>query len=132
MTAPPPENRPPFARRITPSVACVLLLFLAEPEREWYGSEVAGRARCHVSTAARILWDLKAAGWVVDREQPGRQSAGMRIYHRLTEFGVAEAKKALHRAYPSGAGLIHLTTMIGLSIDAIDLDLSSDACPAGR
>jgi hypothetical protein len=31
MTAPPPpQNRPPFARRITESVTCVLLLLLAE------------------------------------------------------------------------------------------------------
>jgi DNA-binding MarR family transcriptional regulator len=121
MTAP-PQKRPPFSRRITPSVVCVLLLLLADPDREWYGSELADRARCHVSTAGRILWDLKAAGWVVDREQSGGQREGMRIYHRLTEFGVAEATKALHRANSSGAGLGHLTTLLGLSLDAINLD----------
>jgi hypothetical protein len=119
----PSADHPPFTRRITPSVASVLLLFLADLEREWYATEMAHRMTCPASTATRILHDLRWAGWAVDREEPARQRQPARFYHRLTETGVVEAKRALLHRYPTGSGLALLAHDIGLSIDTIDLDV---------
>jgi PadR family transcriptional regulator, regulatory protein PadR len=110
-----------LTRRVTPSLACVLLLFLADPEREWYGAEMAVRLRCHSSTVGRILTALRGTGWATDRESRAHPGP-VRYYHRLTATGVVEAKRALHRQYPS-ARRAQLAEVAGLSIDDIDLDL---------
>jgi DNA-binding PadR family transcriptional regulator len=120
MTAP-PQYRPLFDRRITPSVTCVLLLLLAEPDREWYGAELAARVPCHVTTVLRILRDLTYAGWTSDRESTAHRGPA-RYYHRLTETGVAEAKRALRHQYPNGTCLALLAKAVGLSLDTVDLD----------
>jgi DNA-binding PadR family transcriptional regulator len=122
MTAP-PQHRPPFSRRITESVTCVLLLLLAEPDREWYGTELSARVPCHASTVLRILRDLTYAGWTTERESTAHRGPA-RYYHRLTETGITEATRALRRQYPNGIGLALLATAAGLSLDAVDLDLS--------
>jgi hypothetical protein len=117
---PAPKDRPALPRRITPSLACILLLFLADPEREWYGAELAVRLRCHSSTVVRIFAAFRAAGWATDRESRVHPGA-MRYYHRLTDTGVVEAKRALHRHYPSERRRALLAEAAGLSIDDIDL-----------
>jgi len=123
MTAPrSPQDRPPFSRRITPSVTCVLLLFLSAPDREWYGAQMSVRLTCHASTVLRILADLRAAGWTTKRESVAHRGP-TRYYHHLTGTGRLQAKRALRHQYPSRTGLALLAENAGLSLDTIDLDL---------
>lgn len=74
----------------------------------------------------RILRDLTYAGWTTERESIEHRGAA-RYYHRLTEIGIAEAKRALRGQYSGGTGLASLASLVGLSVDAVDLDR-----PGGR
>lgn len=113
-----PEQPRPIRpiRRITPHVACVLLLLLADPKRGSYGAEVARRLRCQQSTVMRIFEQLYWAGWVTFHKSTGH-GGPPRYYYRLSEGGIVEARTALDREYGTSPALVLLTNSLGLPFD---------------
>ena len=79
-------------QRITNQLLAVLVLFLAEPEREWYGMELMKRAGLSSGTLYPILRRLLNDGWLVRtgdvRSEIG--GGGRRLY-KLTGVGAVAA-----------------------------------------
>lgn len=85
----------------------VLAVLLANP-RAWYcGNNVTNRAKVnHPATVYRILYRLRAAGWIQERDDPADRHSPSAIictkkrYYRLTEAGAIAARTALAQAGP--------------------------------
>lgn len=97
--------------RMTPQTRFVLLLLLQDPEREWYGVEVANRLGLYHGTAGGVLTRLERAGWATLSPHVGVRG---RLYFRLTHDGAvaaqAEVRKGLTPVFKSLARSLNLST----------------------
>ncbi|KAB2347374.1 PadR family transcriptional regulator [Actinomadura rudentiformis] len=101
------------AVRMTLALQLVLRHTLAEPDREWFGNEIAQATGLADGTVYPMLARLERAGWLsIRHEAPaerGTERRPSRRYVRWTEQGVAAARSAL-------AGLsgqrVHIATVL--------------------
>lgn len=80
----------------------VIGIFLAEPDREFYGLELRTATGLANGTLYQRLMDLEAYGWLESRwEYPDsdeRAGRPPRRYYRLTEEGAVQAREKVERA----------------------------------
>lgn len=80
--------------RMTAQVQRVLLLFLQDPSRRYYGLEIAREAELQRGTLYPILARLEAAGLVTSEWEaidPHREGRRPRRYYTLTPEGLRQA-----------------------------------------
>lgn len=90
------------ALRMTTPRLLALRAFLADPERERYGLDLASEAGLEPGTIYPILVAFENAGWVRSRQEdvdPHLEGRPRRRYYALTADGVRAARDAL-----AGAG----------------------------
>lgn len=87
--------------RITPHLLIVVDLLSRDPERVWYGLEIAEAVGLRSQTVYPVLRGLALGGWVLTESEAPELAPGdrpPRRYHRLTGDGVEAARKALASA----------------------------------
>lgn len=84
--------------RMTTPRRLVLQVFLAEPESERYGLELAVEAGLEPGTIYPILVAFEGVGWLSSREEDEAQAHAVgrprRRYYRLTAAGITAARTA--------------------------------------
>lgn len=91
----------PKNRRVTIEAYLVIAVLAADPEREWYVTELAERLGSHTGGVTQLLERLQQLGWVRDRWESDTQlSAGRRgrHYYRLNPDVLPEIEAALQVA----------------------------------
>jgi DNA-binding PadR family transcriptional regulator len=86
--------------RITVQTEAVLQAFLAEPEREIYGLEIAAHTGLLPGTTYPILVRLERADWVTSRWEnidPHDEQRPRRRYYKMTQHGIELATEELRR-----------------------------------
>jgi PadR family transcriptional regulator PadR len=107
---------------MTTQTLAVLSAFLSDPDAEWYGLELAKRARLGPGTIYPTLDRLLKAGWLERRWEdidPTIEGRPRRRLYRLTGIGAPAARQALaeHLAslQPALASLHHPVLRPGLA-----------------
>jgi PadR family transcriptional regulator, regulatory protein PadR len=86
--------------RMTMQTQAVLRVFLASPEREIYGLEIAAHTGLLPGTTYPILVRLERAGWVTPRWEnidPHDEQRPRRRYYKMTPRGIEHAARELAR-----------------------------------
>jgi PadR family transcriptional regulator, regulatory protein PadR len=89
--------------RVTGNVAGILAVMLSEPERSWYGLEIARTVDIGHATVYAALTRLERASWIVgewEDADPRDEGRPRRRLYRLTEEGARHGGAAVeaHRA----------------------------------
>src|SRR4051794_40842417 len=87
-----------MALRMSPQTLILMALLLAEPEAEWYGFDLAQRARLKTGTLYPIWARLEEAGWLRSHWEdvdPRKEGRPRRRLYVLTAHGEAEARRIL-------------------------------------
>jgi len=86
------------APRMTVATQRVLRVLLEQPDREWYGAQIATATRHATGTIHPILARLERAGWLESRLEnidPSAAGRPRRRYYRLSPDGAGRAQSAL-------------------------------------
>lgn len=86
--------------RMTMQTQAVLRAFLAQPEREIYGLEIAAHTGLLPGTTYPILVRLERADWVTSRWEtidPHDEQRPRRRYYKMTPRGIELARRELAR-----------------------------------
>src|SRR5689334_5243533 len=89
-----------MVKRLTIPTRLVMETFLAEPDAELYGLELARAAGLPTGTVHPILARLEGVGWVSSRWEdvdPSEAGRPPRRYYRLTPDGIREGTTRLAR-----------------------------------
>ncbi len=107
--------------RMTMQTQAVLRVFLAKPEKEIYGLEIAAHTGLLPGTTYPILVRLEQADWVTSRWEaidPHDEQRPRRRYYKMTPRGIElatrelerRAEKAASAARQWGLSPVHLVT----------------------
>lgn len=83
---------------VTPKLAAVLMVFLADPDREQYGLGLMRLTGQPSGTLYPLLAKLEQAGWIVARREdidPRGLQRPARTYYRITPEAAAMARSRL-------------------------------------
>lgn len=86
--------------RITDQLVAVLVAFLSEPTRGWYGLELMTETRLRSGTMYPLLHRLVMDGWLERAgEAPSEDGGAERVLYKLTGLGVREADAIVARRH---------------------------------
>jgi DNA-binding PadR family transcriptional regulator len=85
-------------QRITKQTVRLLEVFLDDPRKEWFGTELMGAADLRSGTAYPILHRLEREGWLTSRLEgidPSKEGRPRRRFYALTGVGQRAAQSVV-------------------------------------